>query len=342
MMETKNKSKKKCIVTYLIWICGTFLGGITLIVLFVSIIGFFLSDFYVWNFTDSKEDVYKYVVKSRYKLRIDDDFGSVQDRIDYLYNHNDSLVFDSLLTEVLRFRTKDGCLKDYKTLWPVLIWCKEKGKKYSEIMSLKDSFLSLNHDTVWIANLYETGRENHIQPFISLIDEIVSSMVSDTLVWKDDKDVYDDITTCKMIRDGLFERLVQNGHYSTDSSSIPESVKLHQCLFSWNQWSGIVLDWKSKKLGYVLQNDTVCEIISVYAKRNDVNGRYSFCIIDRYYYGSIRQEECYCNHLWHDRMASEIEIEDPSNCIQMRDSIFSKIVSSSYVTYHRKKISHFE
>lgn len=342
MSEIKNRSRN--FGSTIFQCCSIPLSIIALFALFVGIIEIKYSDSYVWNFTDSKEDVYKYIVLSRKKItfEIDDEYRCTQDRIEYLYNHTDSLVFDSLLTEILRFRTKDGCLKDYETLWPVMDWCKVKGKKITEMMSLRDSFYTLKYDTTWIADLYGWRRKNKVQPFMSLIDVVVCYMVADSLSWKDNVDVYDDMTTCKTIRRNLFERLAQNGHYSTDSSSIPDRIKSHQCLFSWNSWSGFELNWGKGDLGYVLQNDTVCEIISLYGKRHDTIDRYSYSIIDRYYYGIIKQEDCDCNHFWHDRMVSKVEIENPSDCFHMRNSIFSNITSSSNVTYHQKRISHFE
>lgn len=354
MTKMRNKSKIGCLTVIVKWTCGVFLGVFALLVVYICVLKIASSDFFVWNFTNSKDNVYKYVVKSREKFKVkivgfsllidDFDYGSVQERLDYLYTHNDSLVFDSLLSEILRFRTKEGCLKDFKTLCPVLDWCKERGKKYSEIILLKDSFLSLNRDTIWSADLYNTKeyRINSINPFLSHINEVVCYMVADSFAWKGNEDVYNDVTTCNMIRSHLFEQLVQNGHCTTDSSSIPERVKLHQCLFSWDSWSGFELNLGKGILGYVLQNDTVCEIISLYGKRHDTIDRYSYSIIDRYYYGDIKQEDCDCNHFWHDRMVSKVEIENPSDCFHMRDSIFSNITSSLNVTYHQKRISHFE
>ena len=354
MTKIRNKSKTSRLIAIVKWACGILWSIVTLFVVYICVLKIASSDFYVWNFTNSKDNVYKYVVKSREKFKVkivdfsllidDFDYGSVQERLVYLYNHNDSLVFDSLLSEILRFRTKEGCLKDFKTLCPVLDWCKVRGEKYSEIILLRDSFLSLNRDTIWSADLYKSKkyRINTIKPFLSHINEVICYMVADSFAWKDNEDVYDDVTTCKTVRESLFERLVQNGHCSTDSSAIPERIKSHQCLFSWNSWSEFELNWEKGNLGYVLQNDTVCEIISLYGKHRDTIDRYSYCIIDRYYYGDIKREDCDCNHFWHDRMVSEVGIVNPSDCFHMRNSIFSKITSSSHVTYYRSRISHFE
>lgn len=334
MMEANKRLKKHC------WLTIVILCLLTIIALSVCLPLVLTSDYYVWNFTDSKEDVYKYIVKSRYKLRIDEDELNVKERIDYLYNHNDSLVFDSLLTEILKFRTMDGNLKDSRTISSVMDWCKVRGKKFLEINTLRDSFLSLP-DTVWYANLYDVRKGNSKRHFLSLIEEVICYMLTDSLAWKDNKDVYKEVSTFKMIREGLFNRLTYNGSYSIDSSSIPEKVKSHQCLFDWSDHSIEYKDYK-RDLGYVQKNDTVCEIITVYRQRYDNIDRNTFCVIDQYYYGDIGQKNSVCNHFWHDRMVSKFMVENPLDCYRMRDSIFSEITTSSNLTYFQKKISHFE
>lgn len=314
-MEKKNSLFRGCLFTYIVLIA---------MILLVVVIGKLLtSDAYVWNFTKSNEDVYRYIAESSSKFNLNEEYENIHERLNYLYNHNDSIVFDSLLTEILSFRTKDGYLKDSRTMSPVLNWCKERGIKYLEIKSLRDSFLFIKRDSVWTYRFDDhTTRQNSVKGFLRVLDDAICYMMSDTLAWKGNVDLYEEVTSCKTIRKGFYERLLRNGRYSADSAQIPTIIKSHSCLFHDDEY----INGSPRCFGFVLQNDTVCEVISVEKE---------CCIIDCYYYGNMVHKDCHCHHFWHDRMKVAIKVENPQECLKMRDSIFSHV--------HLNEIrSHFE
>lgn len=314
-MEKKNSLFRGCLFTYVVLLA--------IILLFVVIGKFLTSDAYVWNFTKSNEDVYRYIAESNSKFNLNEECDNIHERLLYLYNHNNSLTFDSILTEILSFRTKDGYLKDSRTIEPVLMWCKERGVKYPEIKLLRDSFLSIKRDSVWKYHFDKhRSRTNSVIGFLRVLDDAICYMMSDTLAWKKDVDLYEEVTSCKAIREGFYERLLRNGRYSADSTQIPTIVKSHSCLFHDDEY----INDAPKRFGFVFQNDTVCVVISV---------KKECCVIDRFYYGNMVQEDCQCHHFWHDRMNVRIKIEDPQECLIKRDSIFSHV--------HLNEIkSHFE